>query len=201
MFTGIVVAIGTVTGALAQGDAMRIEVDLALLPGPHRIGDSVALSGVCCTIVGLAGRVASFDLSAETLARTWLGEVVVGTALNLEPALRAGDALGGHMVQGHVDGVGVVTGAIDPRHGGTLRVRLPRDLLRYCVEKGSVALDGISLTIAALAGDEIDIAIIPHTAQVTTLGGRAPGERLHIEVDVIGKYVENMLAARGFGGR
>jgi len=201
MFTGIVLAIGTVTGAMAHGDAMRIDVDLAGLPGPHRVGDSVALSGVCCTIVGLRRSVASFDLSAETLVRTWLGDVVTGTALNLEPALRAGDALGGHMVQGHVDGVGVVTGAIDPRHGGTLRVRLPQGLLRYCVEKGSVALDGISLTIAALAGDEIDIAIIPHTAQVTTLGARSVGERLHVEVDIRGKYVENRLAARGLGGR
>ncbi|MCA8976584.1 MAG: riboflavin synthase [Planctomycetes bacterium] len=201
MFTGLVAAIGTATAVQPGGDAMRIDVDLGDLAGPHRIGDSIALSGVCCTVIELRGNVAGFDLSPETLRRTWLGEAVVGSTFNLEPALRAGDALGGHMVQGHVDGTAVVTGAIDARYGGELRVRLPRQLMRYCVEKGSVTLDGVSLTIADLEADEITIAIIPHTAQQTTLGRCAVGDPLHVEVDVLAKYVEKMLDARGLGSR
>lgn len=206
MFTGLVQAVGTVRRAGRAGTAdggLRLEVDLGALvppdgPGP-RIGDSIALSGVCCTVVGLEGGVAAFDLSPETLARTWLGDAGPGTRLNLEPALRAGDPLGGHLVQGHVDGVGTLTAAIDPAEGGDLRARVPAELSRYCVEKGSITLDGVSLTIAGQQGDEVRIAVIPHTAAITTLGGRAAGEPLHVEVDVLAKYVESMLAARGIG--
>ena len=140
---------------------------------------------------------ARFWLSDETLARTWLGNAKPGTRLNLEGALRAGDPLGGHMVQGHVDGRGAVTQAIDPGLGGELRVHLPPELLRYCVEKGSITLDGVSLTIAEKPSDEVRIAVIPHTAQWTTLGDKLVGEAVHVEVDVIAKYVERMLAARG----
>ena len=186
MFTGLVQAVGTATVAQAAGDAMRLEVDAGGLPGARAIGESIALAGVCCTVIEITGDVVAFDLSAETLARTWLGEVVAGTRLNLEPALRAGDALGGHLVQGHVDGVGAVTVPIDPAAGGELGVSVPAELQRYCVEKGSITLDGVSLTIAALAADgEIRIAIIPHTAQVTTLGALAEGDPVHVEVDVI----------------
>ena len=197
MFTGLVAAVGTVTAASPQGDGLRLLVDLGDLGGDHPIGASIALSGVCCTVVALEGKVASFDLSAETLARTWLGAAQAGTRLNLEPALCAGDPLGGHLVQGHVDGVGEVTSAIDPQQGGELKARVPAELRRYCVEKGSITLDGVSLTIAGPVGDEIWIAIIPHTAQVTTLGALQVGDPLHVEVDVLAKYVEQMLAARG----
>lgn len=201
MFTGLVQAIGSVTAVQVFAGGRRLEVDLGALlaGGPPRLGDSIALSGVCCTVVGLAGPVAAFDLSPETLARTWLGDAAAGTRVNLEAALRAGDPLGGHLVQGHVDGVGEVTAAIDPVGGGELEARLPGELLRYCVEKGSITLDGVSLTIAGRRGDEVRIAIIPHTAQQTTLGGLAAGAPLHVEVDVLAKYVENMLAARGLG--
>lgn len=198
MFTGLVQAIGAVRGRAADGAGIRLQVDLAGLPGPFRIGDSIALSGVCCTVVELAGRVASFHLTAETLARTWLGKAVVGDRLNLEGALRAGDPLGGHLVQGHIDGVGRVVAAIDRARGGELQVTVPDGLRRYCVEKGSLTLDGVSLTIAGLDRDGVvRIAVIPHTAAVTTLGQRRAGDPLHVEVDVLAKYVETMLAARG----
>lgn len=200
MFTGLVQAIGTVRGRAPVAGGARLDVDLGGLPGPFRIGDSIALSGVCCTVVGLSGTVAAFDLSGETLRRTWLERAVPGTALNLEAALRAGDPLGGHLVQGHVDGVGSVVAAIDPARGGELRARVPAALRKYCVEKGSITLDGVSLTIAGQPTDELAIAVIPHTAAATTLGTKRVGDPLHVEVDVIAKYVERMLAARGLGG-
>ena len=200
MFTGLVQAIGTVRRFAAGGDGARLEVELAALPGPFRIGDSIALSGVCCTVVSMDGAVAAFDLSSETLARTWLGQARPGVPLNLEAALRAGDPLGGHLVQGHVDGVGSVVAGIDRREGGVLRATIPAELRKYCVDKGSITLDGVSLTIAGAPADSVAIAVIPHTAQVTTLGGKQPGDPLHVEVDVIAKYVEQMLAARGLGG-
>lgn len=201
MFTGLVQGIGSVRRLAMGGDGARLEVDLGTLRGPFRIGDSIALSGVCCTVVAMQGTVAAFDLSRETLDRTWLGRAAAGTRLNLEGALRAGDPLGGHLVQGHVDGVGEVVAGLDPQAGGTLRAKVPADLRRYCVEKGSITLDGVSLTIAESPRDTVAIAVIPHTAQVTTLGGKQPGEPLHVEVDVIAKYVERMLAARGLGAR
>lgn len=197
MFTGLVAAVGTVVQNVPAGTGRDLEVDLGSLGGPFRIGDSIALSGVCCTVVRLDGPRACFHLSPETLVRTWLGRARPGTRLNLEGALRAGEPLGGHLVQGHVDGVGAVTGGIDPAVGGTFGARVPGDLRRYCVEKGSITLDGVSLTIAGIAGDEVRIAVIPHTGQVTTLGALRPGDPLHVEVDVIAKYVERMLAARG----
>ncbi|MBK8097594.1 MAG: riboflavin synthase [Planctomycetes bacterium] len=199
MFTGLVAAVGAVAASRPVGGGIDVEVDLAGLRGPVAIGDSIALSGVCCTVVAWEPPVARFHLSRETLDRTWLGAAKVGHRLNLEPALRAGDPLGGHLVQGHVDGTGGVVAAIDPGSGGDLWVRLPGPLLRYCVDKGSVTLDGVSLTIAERRADTIRIAVIPHTAQVTTLGRLLVGDPLHVEVDVLAKYVEQMLAARGLG--
>jgi riboflavin synthase len=206
MFTGLVQAQGTVREAIPVGRERRLRVDLGGLggpgglTGPFRIGDSIALSGVCCTVVALDEGVADFHLSTETLDRTWLGQAKIGQVLNLEGALRAGEPLGGHLVQGHVDGVGAVVTGIDAEAGGELVVRVPADLQRYCVEKGSITLDGVSLTIAGMHGDAVRIAVIPHTAQVTTLGRKCVGEGLHVEVDVIAKYVERMLAARGLSG-
>ncbi len=201
MFTGLVQAIGTVRAAVAVGRERRLGVDLGGLSGPFRIGDSIALSGVCCTVVSLEDGVAEFHLSHETLQRTWLGQAKPGDQVNLEGALCAGEPLGGHLVQGHVDGVGEVVGAIDPDGGGEWVVRVPRELSLYCVEKGSITLDGVSLTIAGLTGDTVRLAIIPHTAKVTTLGRKPVGAPLHVEVDVLAKYVEKMLAARGLGPR
>ncbi len=199
MFTGLVQAVGSVAGLDRTADGVRLVVDLAGLRGPFALGDSIALSGVCCTVVAVDGRRATFDLSSETLARTWLGDARTGVLLNLEAALRAGDPLGGHLVQGHVDGVGTVVGAIDPARGGDLVARVPVELRKYCVEKGSITLDGVSLTIAGAPMETVVIAVIPHTAAVTTLGRKRVGDPLHVEVDVIAKYVERMLAARGLG--
>jgi riboflavin synthase len=176
---------------------LRLLVDISGLPGTFRIGDSIALSGACCTIVTQESGVAEFFLTQETLDCTWLGRAEIGQVLNLEGALRAGEPLGGHIVQGHVDGVGEVTGAIDPQGGGELWARIPDSLQKYCVEKGSVTLDGVSLTIAGQKAGAVRIAIIPHTAQQTSLGGRAVGEPVHVEVDVLAKYVESMLSQRG----
>ena len=197
MFTGLVTAVGTVAGSSVAGTGLDLDVRLGDLPGAFRIGDSIALSGVCCTVVALDSGTARFHLSPETLDRTWLGQAKPGRRLNLEGALRAGDPLGGHMVQGHVDGVGKVVQTIDPQQGGTFGVRVPDALRRYCVEKGSITLDGVSLTIAGIEGGVVRIWVIPHTAQVTTLGALQSGDPIHVEVDVIAKYVEQMLAARG----
>ena len=200
MFTGLIEAKGRVASARKSGSEMDLDVDLGLGPKAAAIGDSVAVSGVCCTVTGLAGSRARFRLSAETLRRTWLGDVRSGHEVNVERALRAGQPMGGHVVQGHVDGVAEVVTPVDARAGGECWLRLPRELGRYCVEKGSIALDGISLTIAALDGDRIMIAVIPHTAAVTTIGGWRRGERVHVEVDVLAKYVEKLIAARLPGG-
>jgi riboflavin synthase len=197
MFTGLVQAMGAVVARTAVGDELRLRVRIAGLAGAFRIGDSIALSGVCCTVVALADGVADFHLTGETLARTWLAAAAVGTELNLEGALRAGEPLGGHLVQGHVDGVGRVAAAIDARGGGELWVEVPAGLAKYCVDKGSLTLDGVSLTIAERRGAAVRIAVIPHTAQVTTLGRKQKGDPVHVEVDVLAKYVESMLAARG----
>jgi len=198
MFTGLIESTGAVTAREPAGPEMDLAVDLAGLARMPGIGDSIALSGVCCTVVRLEGRVGWFRLSAETLRRTWLGRAGRGRVLNLESALRAGDPMGGHVVQGHVDGVAEVVGAIDPVDGGELVLRLPAALLAYVVEKGSVAVDGVSLTVAALDGDRTAIAVIPHTAAVTTLGSAALGQQAHIEVDVLAKYVERLLERRGW---
>jgi riboflavin synthase len=199
MFTGLVQAVGVVTARVAVGDELRLDVRIGQLPGAFRLGDSIALSGVCCTLVEQAGGVGAFHLSRETLARTWLGSAQPGTEVNLEGALRAGEPLGGHLVQGHVDGVGRVVAPIDGMRGGELLAEVPAGLRRYCVEKGSVTLDGVSLTIAGQDARGLRIAVIPHTAAVTTLGRKRAGDPLHVEVDVLAKYVASMLAARGLG--
>jgi riboflavin synthase len=177
-----------------DGEEADLFVDLGELSGGLRLGDSVALSGVCCTLVGRDP--ARFRLSAETLRRTWLGAAAPGRRLNLEPALRAGDPLGGHMVQGHVDAVGRVLTAIDAAAGGELQVAVPAELRRFCVEKGSLTIDGVSLTIARLESESVWIAVIPHTAQVTTLGQARVGDPVNLEADVFGKYIDRLLEAR-----
>jgi len=199
MFTGLVEAVGVVAAVRRPGGEADVSVDLQALASAVAVGDSIALSGCCCTVTGLERNVAGFHLSEETLRRTWLGDLVVGDRVNLEAAVRAGSPLGGHMVQGHVDGVGEVVQAIDAFTGGEWRLRLPRELTKYCVEKGSIAVDGVSLTIAALEDDVVLAAIIPHTAQVTTLGALAIGQRVNVEVDILAKYVERLLEQR-FGG-
>ncbi len=195
MFTGLVAGRVKVLEVSASDRDTHVALDLAGHADGVGVGDSLALSGVCCTVAALKGQRASFVLSPETLRRTWLGDLGPGRELNVEACLRAGDPMGGHLVQGHVDGVGEVVTPVPPS-GGELWVRLPQDLLRYCVEKGSITVDGVSLTIAGLTGDRIMVAVIPHTAEVTTLGGLPAGGRVNVEVDILAKYVERLLAGR-----
>ena len=195
MFTGLIEGVGTVVEARKVGDAMDLWVDLGALADGQRLGDSIALSGTCCTVTAIDGPRVRFWLSAETLARTWFATLAPGRKLNIERCLRAGQPLGGHIVQGHVDGVGRVVTPVGEA-GGTWAVEVPTDLARYCVEKGSIALDGVSLTIASLREATLGVAIIPHTATHTTLGHLGVGAPLNVEVDVLAKYVERLLAAR-----
>ena len=196
MFTGIVREVGSVA-AVEDGDgARRIRVQAPATADDAAIGDSVAVNGVCLTVTEAASGTLTFDAVAETLARSTLGRLEPGAAVNLEPALRAGEPLGGHIVQGHVDGVGRVRALAPEGDGARLEVEAPAGLLRYCVEKGSIAVDGVSLTVAGLAGDAFWVALVPHTLSATTLGALAPGDGVNLEVDVIAKYVERLLAAR-----
>jgi riboflavin synthase len=157
-----------------------------------QVGDSVAVGGVCLTVVSVAGGRLAFDAVPETLSRTSLGGLRPGAPVNVEPALRAGEPLGGHYVQGHVDGVGSVVSLEPEGEGARLTLSAP-ELVRYCVEKGSLAVDGVSLTVAAVDDDGVDIALVPHTLEATTLGRLAPGDSVNLEVDIIAKYVEKLL--------
>jgi riboflavin synthase len=193
MFTGLIEAVG-IAAEVRKGAS---ETNLAVLMGSFthgvRVGDSIAVAGACCTVTAIEGPLARFVLSTETVARTWFGQLVPEMRLNLEQSLRAGQPMGGHIVQGHVDAVGKVTQPVDPMRGGRLGVALPRRLLRYCADKGSIAIDGVSLTIAAISDDTVEIAVIPHTAQNTTLGRVHAGQHVNVEADIIAKYVERLL--------
>jgi riboflavin synthase len=182
MFTGLVREIGRVTAF----DGGRLVVKCATAAA---LGDSVSVDGVCLTVVGGSSDSLSFDVVPETLARA----KPFGERVNVEPALRAGEPLGGHYVQGHVDGVGKVA-AITPEGGGARVEIAAPELQHYLVEKGSVAVDGVSLTVAALAGDAFAVALVPHTVAVTTLGRLDAGDEVNLEVDVLAKYVERLLA-------
>jgi riboflavin synthase len=190
MFTGLVREVGTVV--VFDGSRLAIEA-----PGTARdaaVGDSVAIDGVCLTVVDGDGGRLSFDAVPETLARTSLGSLVPGARVNLEPALRAGDALGGHYVQGHVDGVGRVRGVAPEGDGKRIWFDAPAELLRYVVEKGSIAVQGTSLTVAAVDDRGFAVALIPHTLEATTLGALGEGDRVNLEADVLAKYVEKLVA-------
>ena len=198
MFTGIVRELGTVTAVAAgpEGGGLRLELDAPGTSAAAALGDSVAIDGCCLTVVANATGRLAFDAVPETLARTTLGRLVAGDRVNLEPALRAGEPVGGHYVQGHVDGLGTV-GSLEPEgEGSRLTVEAPAELFRYCVEKGSIAVHGVSLTIAALEPDGFAVALVPHTLAATTLGTLAPGAPVNLEVDVLAKYVERLLEAR-----
>jgi riboflavin synthase len=183
VFTGIVQALGRVRSF--DGDRLVVERG----PVDAAVGDSVAVNGVCLTVVDRGAETLAFDVVAETRSRVR----PFGDAVNLEPALRAGEPMGGHVVQGHVDGVGRVR-AVD---GEGIWIDLPAGLLAYAVEKGSIAVDGVSLTVAEVDDAGVRIALIPHTRAVTTLGALAPGDPVNLEADVLAKYVERLLERRG----
>jgi riboflavin synthase len=191
MFTGIVEELGEI----ASIDGGRIRFAATDVLEDAKTGASIAVDGCCLTLVGMGPGWWEADVSDETLARTTIGSRRVGDRVNLERPVRAIDRLGGHIVQGHVDGVGEV---VEP--APDLRVRMPRPLLRYVVEKGSVTVDGISLTVVDVLDDGFTVAVIPHTSAVTTLGERRPGDRVNLEVDVTVKYVERLLTWRDADG-
>jgi riboflavin synthase len=195
MFTGIVREVGRVASLTGGADGVRLEIEAPETAATTEIGDSVALNGVCLTAVGVAdGRIA-FDAVPETLARTSLERLAAGARINIEPSLRVGDSMGGHNVQGHVDGVGHVRSVEPEGEGRRLTIDSPPDLLRYIVEKGSIAVEGTSLTIAALDDTGFAVALIPHTLTATTLGELEPGDAVNLEADVLAKYVERLLEA------
>ena len=193
MFTGIVRERGRVTAIEGDADGVRLRIEAPRTAARTAVGDSVAINGVCLTATSVDDGELAFDAVAETLRRTSLGRLEPGSEVNLEPALRAGEPLGGHIVQGHVDGVGRVRSLEPVGDGAELTVEAAPELLRYCVEKGSITVDGVSLTVASLAEDAFSIALIPHTLVETTLSRLAPGDEVNLEVDVLAKYVERLV--------
>jgi riboflavin synthase len=192
MFTGLVADKGTVTAVEATADGVRLAVQTSLAPEIGE-GDSVAVNGVCLTATAIAdGRFAA-DVMHETLRRSSLAEVAEGAAVNLELPLRASDRLGGHVVQGHVDGLGTIRDIRTDGFSRVVEVAAAADTLRYVVEKGSIAVDGISLTVASVTNDSFSVALIPETLERTNLGAASPGQPVNLEVDVLAKYVEKLV--------
>jgi riboflavin synthase len=196
VFTGIVEELGRVRAVTANRGGARIEIDARAVLEDATVGASIAVNGVCLTVVELGAGWWAADAVIETLERTNVGALQPGDGVNLERPMRLGDRLGGHLVQGHVDAVGVVT-ARDAQPDGSVLVRFdaPAELMRYVVHKGSITVDGVSLTVAGVHDDGFSIAVIPHTLAVTTLGSRAVGARVNLEVDMVAKYVERFLTA------
>ena len=201
MFTGIVEEVGTVVDREDQADAARLRIRAATVLEDVALGDSISVSGVCLTVTDVEDGVWGTDVMAETLRRSSLGGAEAGAGVNLERAVTAHTRLGGHMVQGHVDGVGQVLARTPGDAWEVVRIGLPSALARYVVEKGSIAVDGVSLTVSAVSAVDIpepwfEVSLIPTTLRETTLGARAPGEPVNLEVDVIAKYVERLLGGR-----
>jgi riboflavin synthase len=200
MFTGIIEALGIVHSVSAGEEGSRLVVAARAIARETAIGDSIAVNGVCLTAVEAGPETLAFDAIPETLRRSNLGELSAGDVVNLERPLAAGARLSGHFVQGHVDGVGRVAAVREEGSSVRIGIAIPPELRRYVVEKGSVAVDGISLTAAAVTADSFEVAIIPHTRAVTTLGRKGIGASLNLEVDILAKYVENLLAGRSAEG-
>ena len=211
MFTGIVEELGRVVRLETVEDCARLTVEAPTVTQDASLGDSISVNGCCLTVAAMHGSAFTADLMAETLTRTTLGSQTPGDPVNLERALRATDRLGGHIVQGHVDATAEVLGRHHGEHWDLLRVGLPREIARYVAVKGSVALDGVSLTVVDVddaqhdapdvsptpgAGASLSVGLIPETLRRTTLGTRRPGERVNLEVDVMAKYAERLLGAR-----
>jgi riboflavin synthase len=189
MFTGIVRERGCIASMHREPEGLRLEIDAPATASELGIGDSVSISGACLTATAVSNGTFSVTAVSETLSRTTLGRLGTGDEVNLETATRAGDPLGGHFVQGHVDAVGRIASVEE----GRVWVEAPPEVLRYCVEKGSITVDGVSLTIAGLRDHAFEVALIPHTLEVTTLGALELGDEVNLEVDVLAKYVEKLI--------
>jgi riboflavin synthase len=194
LFTGIVQTKGTIGAIEKRGGDVRMTITAPGLPwDDYEVGDSISVSGVCLTAVELLADGFVTDVSVETLNVTTLKQVGQGDAVNLEPALRIGDALGGHLVSGHVDGIGIVISRSEDARSIRLAFEVPTELARYIAKKGSVCVDGVSLTINEVSGNTFSLNIIPHTAAVTTMGAYEAGTTVNIEVDLLARYIERML--------
>jgi len=197
VFTGIVRDVGTVRRLEPRGGDVRLWIDVAALPMAGVVdGDSICVSGCCLTALEVAPRGFAADVSRETLSLTTLGDLAAGARVNLEPALRAGDPLGGHLVSGHVDGIGELLALAGDARSVRMRLRCPPALSRYVARKGSIAIDGVSLTVNEVEGDEFGVNLIPHTQTVTTLGELRVGRRVNLEIDQVARYVERLLGAQ-----
>ena len=192
MFTGIVAELGRVEGVDASEAGARIRIR-AEVAGELQPGDSVAVNGACLTAASAGNGAFEADVMNQTLDLTTLGELTDGDPVNLELALRAGDRLGGHVVQGHIDGAGTVVSSERDGIARRLRIELPDELLAYVVERGSIAIEGVSLTVSALEDAQVEVSLIPETLERTTLGDREPGDRVNVECDVLARYVQRML--------
>ena len=199
MFTGLVEEAGKVTEIVIEGRTARLTVDSTLIYPGAALGDSVAVNGCCLTVVAIDHTRLTFDAVPETLARTNLGRLKPGSRVNLERPLQAGARLGGHFVQGHVDGVGTVTAVTPIENAVVIEVELMPELAKYVVEKGSISVDGVSLTVAGTTGCRFSVWTIPHTREITTLGDLTVGDSVNIECDLLGKYVERLLQTGSVG--
>jgi riboflavin synthase len=193
MFTGLVQGMGRITALERTGDGARLTIETPLV-SELRTGDSVAVNGVCLTATSLQNGSFVADAMNETLSRSSLGGLETGVPVNLELPLRAADRLGGHVVQGHVDGIGAIVDVADDGFARRIRIEAPPDLLRYVIEKGSIAVDGVSLTVAECDSRSFTVSLIPETLQRTNLGQAGTGDRVNLEVDVLAKYVEKLIS-------
>jgi len=195
MFTGIVQCVGAVQAVEPRGGDALIRVEMAGISAARlALGASIAVNGVCLTVTARAGSVADFDVSRETLALTTLGGLAAGDPVNLEPALTLAEPLGGHLVSGHVDGIGEVLAMLPDARSTRMTLRVPAGLSRYVARKGSLCVDGVSLTVNAIDGDRAGVNLVPHTLQATIMGGYRPGTPVNIEVDLIARYLERLIA-------
>ncbi len=197
MFTGIIEGFGKLTASRSFGQSKRLTIDADFPLDGTKIGDSIAVNGACLTAVRITGQRFDVDAAPETLQRTIIGKSKIGDRMNLERALRLSDRLDGHLVSGHVDGIGTIASRSTLANAILITVTVPAQLTRYMIEKGSVAVDGVSLTINRVGTDAFDVSIIPHTAGLTTIGFKKPGDAVNIETDMIGKYIEKFVKTPG----
>ncbi|MFH0995625.1 MAG: riboflavin synthase [Pseudomonadota bacterium] len=193
MFTGIIEGLGTIAAIQASGKGRRLTVTAEFDLLHSRVGDSIAVNGACLTAVEISSRRFVADISPETLEKTAFGKAIIGERVNLERALRLSDRLDGHLVSGHIDGMGTIVQKKTAGNAVIVIIKVPESLSRYMIQKGSVAVDGISLTINQCSAENFEVSIIPHTAGLTTIGFKAAGSTVNIETDMIGKYVERFL--------
>jgi riboflavin synthase len=198
MFSGIIEEMGALKTVEKGLGGARISILASTVLQDLKIGESISVSGTCLTVTGIDAQDFLVDISSETLNRTTLGLALVGAPVNLERALKLNERIGGHLVTGHIDGVGVIRGRVQDGNSFHITIEAPEEILRYCVQKGSITVDGISLTINAVTEKSFSTAIIPHTAKMTTMGLKQIGDSVNLETDLIGKYVERLLQSSGY---